>query len=328
MVDPTGTTIFDLKDDLLENGREFDFFQAYRLLLRLNRVSTRSRFEQRDIRVRPNLELGYDDTDVHAVHALDGDKGFEIVTNLAGLYGISSPLPDFYTEELLDYEWDGQDGPRAFLDILHHQLLDKLYHAWRLYRLGQNTVEDRQKSYQQLLASLTNNPTLNDDIDDELSRFKLQFSGLFTLYSKSALGLKTLVRAFLQLPHVRVEQNAERQVRIPDRDRLRLGERSTCLGEDAHLGSQVADRSGAVRIQVGPMSEHHYRKHFLDESRLNLLARLIHEYLVEPLAIQFELLLDLPDAGTQLGSRWNRLGETSYLTHPEEHNLTRIFIDL
>lgn len=328
MEDENGASLPDLKTDLIENGSEFNFFQAYRILQRLNDRAQSGRFDLRDIRVRPNLELGYGDTDIHEVLELDRNKGYEIVTNLAGLYGISSPLPDFYTEQLLDAEWEGLEGPRAFLDIIHHQLLAKLYEAWRLYRLGQNTVEDRRKSYHRLLGSLTNNPALGVSIDDEMARHKLQFSGIYSLYSKSALGLKSLVQTFVNTADVHIEQNRPRVVRIPERDRLRLGATATVLGQDAHLGSHIADRQGAIRIRIGPLREDQYREQFLDETRFGQLRRLITEYLLEPLAVQFELLLDVQEAGTCLGERWNRLGSTAYLANPKQSSLIRTYFDL
>lgn len=328
MEDASGTPVPDLKTDLLENGAEFSFFQAYRILKKLNDRAQSGRFDVRDIQVRPNLELGYGDTDIHEILELDRNKGYEIVTNLAGLYGISSPLPDFYTEQLLDAEWEGLEGPRAFLDIIHHQLLTKLYEAWRLYRLGQNTVEDRRRSYHRLLGSLTNNPALEESVDDEMAQHKLRFSGIYSLYSKSALGLKSLVQTFLDTPDVHIGQNRPRVVRIPERDRLRLGDTATVLGEDAHLGSHIADRQGAILIRVGPLREDQYVDQFLDEARFGQLRRLITDYLLEPLAVRFELLLDVPEAGTYLGSRWNSLGSTAYLASPQHPSPIRTYFDL
>ncbi|MHA7879578.1 MAG: type VI secretion system baseplate subunit TssG [Saccharospirillum sp.] len=328
MEDPTGTTILDLKQDLLDNSQEFDFFQAYRILQRLNRAGVQSRFARKDIRVRPNLELGYGDTDVHAIEELPGNRGYEIVTNLAGLYGISSPLPDFYSEELLDYEWEGYEGPRAFLDILHNHLLAKLFDAWRLYRLGQNTIEERQYDYRRLIASLSNNPALADNLDDERARYKLQFSGLFSLHSKTALGLKTLLQGLLNTAEVVVLENQRRRVSIPVRDRMQLGKQCTVLGEDAHLGSRIDDYSTGVTVVVDSLSEADYQTHFLDPARWSLLCGLVREYLIQPLAVRLELRILRPEGGARLGQTWNRLGNTSYLGQPGQAGQVPVYMDI
>lgn len=328
MEDTTGATILDLKQDLLDNSQEFDFFQAYRILQRLNRAGQQSRFALKDIRVRPNLELGYGDTDVHDIQELPQGRGYEIVTNLAGLYGISSPLPDYYSEELLDYEWEGYDGPRAFLDILHNHLLAKLFDAWRLYRLGQNTVEERQQNYRRLIASLSNNPALAENLDDELARYKLQFSGLFNLYSKTALGLKTILQGLLNKADVEVRENQCRRVPIPGSDRMRLGEHCTELGGDAHLGSRIDDYSTGVTVVIGSLTEADYQRHFLDPKRWSLLCRLVREYLVQPLAVRLELRIVQPDSGARLGQGWNRLGSTSYLGQPGSDGVAPVYLDV
>ncbi|WP_127557013.1 type VI secretion system baseplate subunit TssG [Saccharospirillum alexandrii] len=328
MDQPDGTSIADLKQDLLDNSQDFDFFQAYRLLQRLNALSTRSRFDQRDIRVRPNLELGYGDTDIHEVLELPGNKGFEMVTNLAGLYGISSPLPDFYTEELLDYEWEGYEGPRAFLDILNNHLLTKLFDAWRLNRLTQNTIESRLQDYRRLIASVSNNPALEHEPDDELAQLKLRFSGLFSLYSKSATGLKTLLQGYLETDEVDVVEHYRLVAPVPERDRLRLGQQATVLGQDAHLGSRVTDYSSGICVRIGPMSEAVYREQFVDARRWALTNRLIREYLVEPLAIQLELLVRRTDKPASLGEHWNHLGQTSYLGQINNSGVVPFYVSL
>lgn len=323
-----GTSIADLKQDLLENSQDFDFFQAYRLLQRLNALSTSSRFDKRDIRVRPNLELGYGDTDIHEILELAGNKGYEIVTNLAGLYGISSPLPDFYTEELLDYEWEGFEGPRAFLDILNNHLLTKLFDAWRLNRLSQNAIEGRLQDYQRLIASISNNPALEQNPDDELAQHKLRFSGLFCLYSKSATGLKTLLQGYLETEQIDVIEHHRQVASVPDRDRLRLGEQASVLGENAHLGSRVTDYGSGISVRIGPIDESVYSEQFVDSERWALLNRLVREYLVEPLAVRFELLVSRPDKQSSLGRHWNHLGQTTYLGHVNDTGLVPVYMSL
>jgi type VI secretion system protein ImpH len=323
-----GTSVAELKQDLLEYGQDFDFFQAYRLLQRLNALNTRSRFDRREIRVRPNLELGYGDTDIHEVLELPANKGYEVVTNLAGLYGISSPLPDFYTEELLDYEWEGYDGPRAFLDILNNHLLTKLFDAWRLNRLTQNTIEGRLQDYRRLIASISNNPAFEAQPDGELAQLKLRFSGLYSLYSKTAVGLKTLLQGYLGTEQIEVHEHHRLVAPIPERDRLQLGQRASVLGEDAHLGSRIADYSSAIRVRIGPISEADYHKQFVDPDHWSLLNRLVREYLIEPLAVQLELLVNRSGKQASLGQHWNRLGSTSYLGHISETGVVAVYMSL
>ncbi|HHO59242.1 MAG TPA: hypothetical protein ENJ64_03290, partial [Thiotrichales bacterium] len=139
-------------DDILAEGSAFDFYQAIRLLDRLTPASVcrppvnmpaaeekprrQAKTVRRQkktvsrgagdaagklssIRIRPELNLDYPQADIVAINALD-DGGYEILTTFMGLYGVSSPLPGFITEELLDDEWDEQNAAREFIDILHY----------------------------------------------------------------------------------------------------------------------------------------------------------------------------------------------------------------
>ena len=61
----------DLKDDLLSNSRSFSFFQALRLLGRLDRHSEKMNPLQSDsIRVRPALNLGFPSADIDRIDAV------------------------------------------------------------------------------------------------------------------------------------------------------------------------------------------------------------------------------------------------------------------
>jgi len=319
-------SLLDLENNLLENSADFDFFQAYRILTRLNRDLAGIEGHERDISVRPNLSLGYANTDIETIER--SEHGYEIISNLAGLYGISSPLPGFYTEELLDNEWEGIDGPREFLDLVQNQLLSKLYDAWLLHKLGHNTVENKQQAYWNLIGALTNNDAIKEDPNSELGQIKLMFGGLFTLYSRSSVALKVLLKSILAVDDIEVREFEQSRSTIPESSRFKLGERNNILGDDAHVGSTIADRNGTVVIGVGPITEQQYTDIFKDESKLALYGRLIKDLVVVPLVLKFEVKV-LPDnPGMVLGDRWNTLGETSYLAgvNQEEPNIISLAI--
>ena len=135
MAAATGQPDTPLISDLLEKGPQYSFFQAVRLLQRAADGSG-----QRRLRIRPKLTLGFPDTDIDRIRQLP-DGGHEIIANFFGLYGVASPLPTFYTEDLFEEEREGRHATRDFLDVVHQALYSVLIDTWSKYRLALRIVE-------------------------------------------------------------------------------------------------------------------------------------------------------------------------------------------
>lgn len=315
-------SLADLEENLLENSSDFDFFQAFRILNRIQSFDLESSEAEQDldyqdldykgIQVRPALNLGYSNAEVEAIEKTDAGR-FDIVTNLAGLYGVASPLPDFMTEQLLDNEWEEVNGPREFLDLVQNQILGKLYQAWLLHKLSHNTIENDSQAYWNLLGSFLNNPELKADSGSEVGLNKLQYGGLFSLYSRSATALKTMLKHHLGLEAVKVNEYCYRRASIPEKCRIQLGVNNTVLGEDAHIGSVIDDKNTGVEIQVGPIPEKVYEEKLKSESQIEMLAKMVKDLLVQPYKVDLKIDVLPEQPGFVLGGSWNRLGENSYL---------------
>ena len=89
----TGSETAALKARLLQNGHRYSFLQVYRLL-RL--IARKEGIELKEIKTRPNTSLAFPESDVFSVRERDGG-GYQLTVNFLGLYGVSSPLPTFYT---------------------------------------------------------------------------------------------------------------------------------------------------------------------------------------------------------------------------------------
>mgnify|MGYP001574765194 FL=1 len=176
-------------DPLLDDGGEFGFFQALRLL-RLRFPSEKDFVD--NVRVRPRLGLGFPLRDIEGIEQ-DGDGRYRIEANFFGLYGVTSPLPTFYTEDLIDEQLLGHSAGRDFLDILHASLYPLLFRAWEKHRIWIDITERRDvKSLRQLQALIgiaDARPEQRDQSND-----LLRYAGLFNQYPRSALGLQQLVK--------------------------------------------------------------------------------------------------------------------------------------
>ncbi len=304
-----------LEKDLLENSSEYEFFQAYRLLESVNNsypVSTRR--PARKIEVRPELTLGYAETDISEIIPLDKKRGYEIISQLPGLYGVASPLPDFYNEELLDNEWDDLNAPREFLDIIHKQLFPKLYQAWRLYKLNLNTLETSNDSYWNLLFSLMGDPNSQNE---EIRNLKLRYFSLFSNKERSTAGLKVIISDFLDIQEIEVKEFQRQTVAISEGLRCKLGSQNNRLG-DAHIGSIIEDKTLKIRVVAKNISHVHYHKIVKDEQKLQQLKCLLREFLKKPLQIELLINVTLDNSKLTLGDNWNQLGVTSALGHSQQ----------
>ncbi len=299
-----------LEKNILEDSSEYEFFQAYRLLESVNdSYPVSARRPARKIEVRPELTLSYAETDISEIKPLAKQRGYEIISQLPGLYGVASPLPDFYNEELLDNEWDELNAPREFLDIIHKQLFPKLYQAWRLYKLNLNTLEKSNDSYWNLLFSLMGDPNTKNE---EVKKLKLRYFSLFTNKERSTAGLKIIISDFLDLENLEINEFQQQTVTISDNLLCRLGQKNHRLG-DAHIGSQILDKSLKVKAVASDISYSQYQLITTDTNKLTQLKLLLREFLIKPLQIELQLNVQLENSDLCLGKNWNQLGVTSAL---------------
>ncbi len=302
-----------LEQDILENGSEYNFFQAYRLLESVNQTyPVSARRPARKIEVRPELSLGYTEQDISRIVPLDKNRGYEIISQLPGLYGVASPLPDFYNEELLDNEWDEHEAPREFLDIIHKQLFPKLYQAWRLYKLNLNTVERSNDSYWNLLFSLLGDPNIENN---GLKDLKLRYFSLFANKERSKEGLRIIISDFLDIENIEIQEFKTQQVKISENLRCRLGSQNNQIGT-AHLGSKILDQSLRVTAVATCISEDEYKALKSDTKIIDTLKKLLTEYLKKPLQLDLQLNVSVSESQICLGDSWNQLGITSNLGAP------------
>lgn len=304
-----------LKDELQAHGASYAYFQAVRLLRRAG-VS--------NIRVRPHLSLAFPDTDVDRIERQPGAEGsqdaFRITANFFGLYGVSSPLPTFYTEDLLDDQREGRHARRDFFDILHAALYPQLFEAWRKYRLQMRAVEDNDADALDTLYAFAGlgSSAQRDALPGAAGL--LRHLNLFAQRTRSALGLRTLLADAFAPAAVEVDACVPQWVPIPEDQRLRLGQQAHRLGEACPLGPQVEDCDNYLRIVIGELPEALFQQLLPGADGHRWLQFLVRFYLTRPLRVAIELRLKEDEGqAARLGpSAWSRLGLDTWL--PGERN--------
>lgn len=295
-----------LEQELLHRGHEFSFLQVLRILELLGeRDGTK-----RPVEVIPRLSLGFPAADVAGVERA-GD-GYRVIATFLGLYGQATPLPAFYTEELLDEESADSSASRDFLDIINRHLYGIFADVARKYRLFLQVDEQCSDAVTERLHALGGHgeEALRAQLPDP--RSLLRYTGLFTQHPRSALGLRTLLTDTLEAP-VEVISAIPRTVTVPPEERSRLGTIGT-LGEDAFVGSEIPDRSGMFRIEVGPLRRDRFNALLPgtpERKRLDLLVAL---YITDPLAYEIELILAPGEAPQAMLGGGIRLGWDVWMT--------------
>jgi type VI secretion system protein ImpH len=311
----------DLKSDLLAHGGAFSFFQVMRLLRLFQRNGGKALnadyAQKASIRVRPKLSLAFPPADVDRVEEKRGEKDsfFQVTANFLGLYGTSSPLPTFYTEDLLDEASEDQSVSREFVDIVNHRIYELLYGCLTKYRQSIQVVEEGNKDHIQRLFSLVGlgEKTLRENIPD--SHILLRYIGLFTQFPRSASGLKTLLQDILGEIPVEFIPCISRKVKIPEDQRTCLGVCGGKLGVDNFLGEEIEDRSGKFRLRIGPMDKKNFQSCSPNGDKHKNIVHLTSLYMVEPLEYDMELIMDRGQKETVcLGDpEWAALGVNTWI---------------
>lgn len=316
-------------EDLLENPRGYSFLQGVRLLRHAHGakgVQGAMTFLREQLRVRPYLSLGFPPTDLVEIKELpqiadpehrhgqastaDAPPRFQITATFLGLYGPSSPLPTFYTEELLDEQSEDKSVSRDFLDILNHVFFMLFALADAHYSLSHLVCEEMDEDvllrlfslvglgHRNLVSGAFRNPGA-----------LLRATGLLTQFPRSAAGLRGVLADRIGAP-VRVRQCQPRLAAIPADQRCSLGAGANTLGDDCWIGSQTDDAMGKIHIAVGPLSAEAFERILPGEPDHDELLMLIRFYCTQPVEFDLECTLLPREARPgRLGEkRWCRLG--------------------
>ncbi len=319
--------------ELLGNAAQFTFTQVMRLLRRQTKFSADDDGQRQNLLVRPHLGMGHPASDVRSVELIPGAEGADeqylVTANFQGLYGSGTPLPSFYTEDLFEDEKVGRAAPRAFFDLLNNRLYHLLFRVQCKYRIYWRIFEQSDPVAREMLFSLIGLSPREIRGKHDNNHF-LRYASVFLHRPRCSAGLKSLACDVLQSQDVMIEQCCQRQVTIPPRQRIRLGQSNCVLGEDAHVGMFVKDRMGRVRIWSHPLPRMSVQELMPQSPRFERLRMLVQTYIDTPLECEMALRVlpeDVPAA--TLGGGWSRLGyETWSYSGPRMKDEKRVYFRL
>lgn len=332
-----------MSEQLLREPRRFDFFQAVRLLERMEDASA-SVGEG----VTPEREAvwfssavgmefpGADILEVRRARRLDtaatpAPAGTEpapwrMTVSFLGLAGAMGPLPWEYTEMILERLSQGDTAARSFLDIFNHRLVSLFYRVRRRHRVGLAAQAPEDTEVAQLLYALAG--AVSEARRGALGvdeRALAAYAGLLAGQVRSASALQALLADYFRVP-VEVVQLQGRWFTLDEDQVTRIGAQrgqNQRLGEGAMLGTRVWDQQAALEVRVGPLALEEYREFLPDGGARAPLEALVRLYVGGELEFRVTPLLRRDGMPAfQLGEPDRAdLGWTTYLRPRDEHGI-------
>ncbi|VAF65991.1 type VI secretion protein EvpB [Enterobacter hormaechei] len=199
------------------------------------------------VRFAPHPGMGFPASELKAVEYDEDDDSRPplIRTTFMGMYGVDSPLPMAYLDDIAQRR-EGHDALQGFLDIFSHRILTQFYRIWRKYSYPATFEPGGTDSISQSLLGLVGLgiPGTADHIATPLSRF-LALLGVLQQPGKTQEGMQALVTLLAPDTTVKVSPYCLRPVEMGqplgfygDDDFLLDG--NTPLGDEAmDAGSQL-----------------------------------------------------------------------------------------
>jgi type VI secretion system protein ImpH len=319
--------------ELLHNCQHFSFFQAVRLLEHSHPHSAplgrQGPARQERIRLRPHVSLAFPTTDVEAIEPVESDdeslSHFLMTVNFLGLYGTVSPLPAFYTEEIIDAD---EDIRRNFLDLFHHRLLSLLYRCWEKYRYYVQYRPGATDQFSQWMFALIGLGGASSRNKSHIYWPKLlPYLGLLGMRTHSAVVLAGIISHYFGRLPVSIEQCVGRWVRFAAEQRHILGRANCSLGEDSTLGKKFYDHSGKFRLRIGALDFATFQTFLPPGTSYWAVRELVMFGMKDQLEFDVEVVLmasEIPDLLLSAESSC-RLGWSTWLGPRPEHDVSVVF---
>lgn len=322
-----------LDEYLFKEGFAFDFFQAVRILARLDpkrrRVGYSSPPKDEIVRFRAHMSLDFPPSSIHEIEKQAPALPMPRMTvNFMGLTGPNGILPRPYTELLIRQQRESKgkekEALRSWLDLFNHRLISLFVRAWEKYRFYVayeygDAYRDDPDTFTQALFSfigLGMKPLRHrlrysvwSEVDglpqekvlgkiDDLAL--LYYSGLLAQRPHSATGLQLLLQDYFNL-RAEVSQFLGCWLVLEKTSQTQLGVANGEMGISAVVGEKVWDIQSKFRLRIGPLKRNRFddllpdRTPIPERKTFFLLVQMVRLYLGPELDFDVQLILKKED---------------------------------
>jgi type VI secretion system protein ImpH len=318
---------------LWEEGFAFDFFQAVRLLERLDperqAVGRAAPPGIEAVRFRAHLSLTFPPSSIYDLHPPTESLPLPgMIVTFMGLTGPSGVLPRHYTELLLRLDREGKGAERyalrAWLDLFNHRWISLFYRAGEKYRFylpyerGEYARKEPDPFTRGLLSLVSlGSPSLRnrlrvsawEEVADQervLARIDdlalLYYGGFLAHRPRCAVALEALLQDYFQLS-IQIRQFQGQWLVLDPANQSRMDEAggNNQLGMNLVAGERVWDVQSKIRIRVGPLGYDRFLEFLPDRAPVPerkaffLLCHLVRFYVGPELDFDIQLILKAED---------------------------------
>lgn len=310
-------------DDLVKNGPEYNVWQATRIadsfVRKLYPKRDDSIFEQSGLKFQPYEKYDYPPTDVKKISYEDGELTF--VLTFLGLYGINSPMPRCYTEQV-DFQQrilgHGQVPLQNFLDIFNNRFYWLYYQSWKKYRFYLHLKSDENNQVIQRINSFSGRGFFGKTKSTALSDYTLlKFSGLFSQRVRNRSGLKILLDHLFPQYEMEIKEFVPTWLELTDAPAL--GSDENILGDTSFVGTHTLDYTSRICIEIGPLTFKDYLDFLPGKEQSKKLTELLEIYLNDGLEYDFSFKIK---SESIVSISWDddrlKLGSTLWLGKPQQ----------
>jgi type VI secretion system protein ImpH len=298
MAEKRRTTAAVVGDAFEQDARRFSFFQVVDLIEKQHpgcaRVGYRGPCAKEPLRFVGNISLGFPSSDIESIERIEGNDGqvrYRMMVNFLGLYGQSSPLPTWYTEDLVHEEID-EHAVKDFLDLFQHRAVSLLQRCWTKYRYYREYRQDGSDPISQWLFALMGalHPSSRGSTALNWQRL-LAYAGMISMRNHSAPMIQGILSHYFPNTPICIEQFVEDVSLIAEDQLARLGVANCLLGEDLTIGEWVPDCGNRIKVRMGPLGFARFRRFLPDGDDHAAAKDLVNILLIDRLHCDFELIL-------------------------------------
>ncbi|UUR73827.1 type VI secretion system baseplate subunit TssG [Enterobacter asburiae] len=249
-----------LKPRLEADLHRINFYRLCQLLEKRNPgrplMGSTSHPSDDPVRFAPHPGMGFPASELKSVEydEEDDSKPAVIRTTFMGMYGVDSPLPTAYLDDIT-LRREGHEALQGFLDIFSHRILTQFYRVWRKYSYPATFEPGGTDSISQSLLGLVGLgiPGTANHIATPVSRF-LALLGVLQQPGKTQEGMQALVSLLAPYTTVQVRPYCLRPVEI---DRLLgfYGDEDFLLDGNTPLGDEAMDAGSQLLIALATDNE-------------------------------------------------------------------------
>lgn len=273
--------------DVEELAKQFDFFQAIRLLeMRYLRCEP----ESDPVGTGSNQLISFDATLINAfsptlidtIKKMDA-RSWKVTTGFMGLYGPHGVLPEYFTNLILKSRHASRYPLKDFLDIFGNRLTSLYYRAWKKNRFYVSYDENKTCGSNNFLEKLFLHLTVKDMTKSLLNNTDglISFTAMLTTRYPIATNLKKLLAHYFAVPVTILQSDARWTELTPEQSTLLSMQfpHLNQLGKNSILGSRVFDSQNEFEISMGPLSYKRYVDFFTDKILQHKLQEIIQAYI-------------------------------------------------